>query len=139
MQSIDGVSVCSQAINMALWMVIPVLRGKGFHANMVAWCPRKESGDKITVKSDSCGIFVIGPAEGIHYAFGPDQFGLTRPTLVHENTILLKHQKDKDGRPSAEGHEHEVPDAERARICIKVLPARHRLYARLFKSQKAFR
>ena len=78
---------------------------------MVAWCPGRE--DAKTVKSDSCGIFVIGPAEGIHYAFGPDQFGLTRPTLLHENSISLKRQKDKDGRPSAEGHEHEVPGMRR--------------------------
>ena len=94
---------------MALWMVIPVLRSKVFHANMVAWCPFKESGDKTTVKSDSCGIFVIGPAEGIHYAFGPDQVGLQRPELPQEHSITLKCQKDKDGHPYGERHEPEVP------------------------------
>ena len=83
--------------NMALWMVIPVLRSHGFIANMVAWCPLKQSNDP-EVKSDSCAIFVIGPAEGIHYAFGPDQFQLTRPPPVHENTISLKHPKDDEGQ-----------------------------------------
>ena len=33
-----GVRLLAGDFNMVLWMVIPVLRSKGFQANMVAWC-----------------------------------------------------------------------------------------------------
>eukprot|EP00959_Pyramimonas_sp_CCMP1952_P228768 4783376-Pyramimonas_sp.AAC.1 len=48
---------------MALFLVVPELRARGFQINMAAWYPWQQQHERF-VRADSCGIFRIGPCEG---------------------------------------------------------------------------
>ena len=77
--------LCSD-FSMALYAVVPELRARGFQINMAAWYCWK---DPLAVtKSDSCGIFRIGPCQGIRMCFDASAFGYEQPVLPHQCRLM---------------------------------------------------
>ena len=92
--------------NMALYAVVPELRrrrrrrARGFQINMAAWYCWKDSPRAVT-KSDSCGIFRIGPCQGIRMCFDASVFNLEQPVLPHDCRLLEKVETDEYGHEIA--------------------------------------
>ena len=85
---------------MALYAVVPELRARGFQINMAAWYCWKDNQQAVT-RSDSCGIFRIGPCQGIRMCFDASVFNLEQPVLPHECRLMEKVEKDDKGREIA--------------------------------------
>ena len=59
-----GVRLLAGDFNMSLLCVIAELRARGFQINLAAWYPFYMIKQK-EMRVDSCGIFVIGPWQGV--------------------------------------------------------------------------
>ena len=77
--------------NMALFCVVPELRARGFAVNVAAWYCWQNI-HEANVRVDSCGIFRIGPCQGIRMCFDSSVFGLTPP---HKARMLLHGDGDR--------------------------------------------
>ena len=84
-------------VNMALFNVIPELRARGFQVNLAAWyCWQNDLEQH--VRADSCGIFRIGPCQGIRLCFDASTFGIESPTMPANCPMMMEIQRDEHGR-----------------------------------------
>ena len=102
--------------HMSLWTVVPQMRARGVQISLAAWSPWKWRVDDPTVNSDTCGIFIIGPFEGIRYAYGAEVFGLRPANLDHENRKVQRFYVDNEGRP-VHSEDWEIPTESRGQGC----------------------
>ena len=93
--------------NMSMWAVVPEMRARGVQICLAAWAPWHLE-HVPEVHSDSCGIFVIGPFEGIIYAYGAEAFGLDPAFLDDQNQKARFNRVDATGKV-AESSEWVVP------------------------------
>ena len=81
--------------NMALFSVIPELRARGFQINLAAWyCWQMNY--EATVRADSCGIFRIGPCQGVRLCFDASAFGLQFP-MRETCSMVMEIVRDAEG------------------------------------------
>ena len=83
--------------NMALFLVVPELRARGFQINLAAWYPWQQQHERF-VRADSCGIFRIGPCEGVRMCYGLSALGLEGPDLPANCSMVMETLRDQDGR-----------------------------------------
>ena len=83
--------------NMALFLVVPELRARGFQINMAAWYPWKQEHETGN-RADSCGIFRLGPCEGIRMCYGISAFGFEEPDLPANCSMMMETLRDQDGK-----------------------------------------
>ena len=102
--------------NMALFQIIPEMRSRGFHINLAAWYPWKKevSPGIFQTMSDSMGIFIIGPCNGIRMPLSCDVFAkgleplnvdppelpddeLHQPMMIGEGKQARPYELDKFG------------------------------------------
>ena len=83
--------------NMALFLVVPELRARGFQINLAAWYPWKQQHETDN-RADSCGIFRLGPCEGIRMCYGLSAFGLEGPDLPANCSMVMETLLDQNGR-----------------------------------------
>ena len=83
--------------NMALFLVVPELRARGFQINLAAWYPWQAQHES-AVRVDSCGIFLLGPCEGVRLCYGISAFGLEGPDLPENCSMVMETLRDEDGR-----------------------------------------
>ena len=83
--------------NMSMWAVVPEMRARGFQICLAAWAPWN-LGDDPDVYSDSWGIFIIGPFEGIRYAYGAEAFGLNEAYLDKAHQKALCEETNARGK-----------------------------------------
>ena len=86
---------------MAFFAVVPELRARGFQINMVAFYCWKDNPQAVT-KSDSCGIFRVGPCQGIRMCFDASVFNIEQPELPANCRLVDKVEKDDKGREKSE-------------------------------------
>ena len=70
-----GVRILAGDFNMSLWIVAREMRQRGLQITIAAafaWAQPVPS----QVKSDSCGMFLIGPAAGTKFLWDPSAFGI---------------------------------------------------------------
>ena len=83
--------------NMALFLVIPELRARGFQIHLAAWyC--WQNAYEYHVRAESCGIFRIGPCEGIRICFGPSVWGLCAPEMLPNCAMMMETVRDNEGK-----------------------------------------
>ena len=61
--------------NMSLWVVAREMRQRGLQITFAAAFAWAQPGSS-QAKSDSCGMFLIGPAAGAKLSWGPSAFGI---------------------------------------------------------------
>ena len=87
--------------NMALFSVVPELRARGFQINLAAWyCWKIDSVGR--VQADSCGIFRIGPCQGIRMCFDASVFGIETPKLPSNCSMVMEILRDDTGKESGQ-------------------------------------
>ena len=89
--------------NMALFCVVPELRARGFQINLAAWYCWEQmfAGQKdfeAGTKADSCGIFRIGPCNGVRMCFDASVFGMQSPTLPATCSMVMEIICDEHGK-----------------------------------------
>ena len=83
--------------NMALFAVVPELRARGFEINLAAWyCWQNDYEEH--VRADSCGIFRIGPCQGIRMCFDASVFGLQSANLPANCSMVMEIVRDDEGK-----------------------------------------
>ena len=93
--------------NMALFSVVPELRARGFQINLAAWyCWQNEL--EHNVRADSCGIFRIGPCQGIRMCFDASVFGIETPKLPSNCSMVMEIVRDNEGK-EIEQRQYVVP------------------------------
>ena len=89
--------------NMALFSVVPELRARGFQINLAAWyCWEQvnvgQAKFEAGTKADSCGIFCIGPCNGVRMCFDASVFGMQPPTLPATCSMVMEIICDEHGK-----------------------------------------
>ena len=97
--------------NMALITVVPELRARGFQINWAAWYCWKDASEEY-VRADSCGIFRLGPCQGVRICFDATVFGITQPTLPDNCPMVMEVIRDHEGK-IIERRRYPVPSFER--------------------------
>ena len=83
--------------NMALFSVVPEMRARGFQINMAAWyCWQHE--EDVRPKVDSCGIFRIGPCQGIRMCFDASVFGFINPEVPSNYSMVMETVRNAEGK-----------------------------------------
>ena len=93
--------------NMALFAVVPELRARGFQINLAAWYCWQNHLEQHP-RADSCGIFRLGPCQGIRMCFGASVFGLASPPLPANCSMVMEILRDEDGK-EIEKRQYAVP------------------------------
>ena len=83
--------------NMALWMVVPELRARGIQVNLAAWYPWQHA-TEVDVRSDSCGLFIIGPTVGIRKIYDCSLFKIEPPEIPSTWKPVPQIRKDDTGK-----------------------------------------
>ena len=83
--------------NMALFLVVPELRARGFQINLAAWYPWMQQ-HETSVRADSCGIFRLGPCEGVRMCYGISALGLEGPDLPANCAMVMETLRDENGK-----------------------------------------
>ena len=83
--------------NMQLFSVIPEMRARGFEISLAAWFPF-HFGKEAENRSDSCGIFTIGPWPRVRIAFDQAVFGMVPAARSAANSMVMEVIKDDAGR-----------------------------------------
>ena len=96
--------------NMALFCVVPELRARGFQINLAAWYCWQNHLEQHP-RADSCGIFRLGPCQGIRMCFGASVFGLASPPLPANCSMVMEILRDADGK-EIEQRQYAVPKLE---------------------------
>ncbi|CAK0863844.1 unnamed protein product [Prorocentrum cordatum] len=65
--------------------------------NLAAWYPWQQQHERF-VRADSCGIFRIGPCEGVRMCYGLSAFGLEGPDLPANCSKVMETLREEDGR-----------------------------------------
>jgi hypothetical protein len=109
------VRIMAGDFNMSLFCVIPELRARGFQINLAAWYPfhMKRQGDMFV---DSCGVFVIGPWQGVRLIYDCSLFDIDAPERTNNNSMVMEQIQDNDGQVVARErykvHEYSIASQE---------------------------
>ena len=101
------VRVLAGDFNMSFLSVIVELRARGFQINLAAWYPFYMTRQK-EIRVDSCGIFVIGPWQGVRLVYDCTLFDIVAPLRQMHNSMVMEQLKDEEGRPTDFKRRYEV-------------------------------
>ena len=74
-------------VNMGLYQFVPEMRARGFCIQIAAFYVWETTQTK-TVKSDSCGIFRVGPCRGVRMCYDASALGVTQTPLPDNCKIV---------------------------------------------------
>ena len=111
------VRVLAGDFNMSFLSVIAELRARGFQINLAAWYPFYMIKQK-EMRVDSCGIFVIGPWQGVRLVYDCTLFDIVAPFRHINNSMVMEQLKDEQGklidrRKRYEAHQYTIFDVHR--------------------------
>ena len=108
------VRVLAGDFNMSFLSVIAELRARGFQINLAAWYPFYMIKQK-EMRVDSCGIFVIGPWQGVRLVYDCTLFDIAAPHRQWHNSMVMEQFADEEGTPTDERryevHQYTISDA----------------------------
>ena len=93
--------------NTALFSVVPELRARGFQINLAAWYCWQNHSEQFP-RVASCGIFRLGPCQGIRMCFDASVFGFASPPLPANCSMMMEILRDEDGK-EVERRRYAVP------------------------------
>ena len=92
-----GVRFLAGDFNMSLLCVVAEMRARGFQITLAAWHPfYMERQEEMFV--DSCGLFVIGPWEGIRLRYDCSVLNIDTEERTGPNSMVMQIQRDDDGK-----------------------------------------
>ena len=103
-----GVRLMGGDFYMSLFCVVPQLRARGFQINLAAFYPFwMEAQDEMY--TDSCGVFLIGPWEGVRLCYDCSVFDLPPPTRTTNNSMVMEQVKNvADNSIDKRQYEHHI-------------------------------
>ena len=93
-QKYDPRFICAD-LNMQLYNLVPEMRARGFCIHLAAFYVWDDTEEKIR-KSDSCGIFRIGPCRGVRMCYDANVLGFTQTPLPANCKLVHKIVKNED-------------------------------------------
>ena len=84
-----GVRFLAGDFNMSLFCVVPEMRARGFQINLAAWYPFY-MGHQEEMFVDSCGVFVIGPWQGVRLCYDCSLLDIVAPERRENNSMVME-------------------------------------------------
>ena len=89
--------------NMGLFSVIPELRARGFQINLAAWYCWQQNLES-HVRADSCGMFHIGPCQGIRICLCPSLCGIDVDPRPDKCSMVMETIVNSEGKQTQQPH-----------------------------------
>jgi hypothetical protein len=93
--------------NMGLFSVIPELRARGFQINLAAWYCWQQNLET-HVRADSCGMFFIGPCQGIRICLCPSLCGISVDPRPEKCSMVMETICNSEGKQTQQ-RPHSLP------------------------------
>jgi hypothetical protein len=110
-----GVRLMAGDFNMSFLCVIAEMRARGFQINLAAWYPFYMTVQE-EMMVDSCGMFVIGPWQGVRLIYDCSLFEIVAPYRTNNNSMVMEHITDEAGNfieaRRYEAHQYTIADTE---------------------------
>ena len=94
-QKYDPRFICAD-LNMQLYNLVPEMRARGFCIQLAAFYVWEDT-QTMTLKSESCGIFRVGPCRGVRMCYDASALGVTQTPLPDNCKIVHRVVKDENG------------------------------------------
>ena len=111
-----GVRLMAGDFNMSFLCVVAEMRARGFQINLAAWYPFYMTHQE-EMFVDSCGVFFIGPWQGVRLIYDCSLFDIDPPERTSNNSMVMKIIKDADGkeitRKPYEVHDYQIVNKEK--------------------------
>ena len=100
----NGVRLMAGDFNMSFLCVIAEMRARGFQINLAAWYPFYMTVQE-EMMVDSCGMFVIGPWQGVRLIYDCSLFEIDAPYRTNNNSMVMEHFTNEAGKECARRYE----------------------------------
>ena len=111
-----GVRIMAGDFNMSLFCVVAEMRARGFQINLAAWYPFYMTYQE-QMFVDACGVFFIGPWQGVRLIYDCSLFDIDPPERTSNNSMVMEIIKDADGkeitRKPYEVHDYHIVNKEK--------------------------
>ena len=88
-----GVRIMAGDFNMSFLCVVAEMRARGFQINLAAWYPFY-MGYQEEMFVDSCGVFVIGPWQGVRLCYDCSWLDIVAPERTKNNSMVMEIIRD---------------------------------------------